>query len=195
MRKLTGKKLKMTQIFKDGSALGVTPIKLSQKANLEGVEAGMPLKVTGKSKGHGFASVIKRWNFRGGPKTHGQKHYHRSPGSIGSKQMARVVPGRKMGGRYGMETVTYKGIKIAEIDAENKVLMLHGSAPGIVGREVELFADLEGPSEVEAVEPEVKAEEVAAEAPAEAKPEAEEAKTEEAPVEEKTNEEPVENKE
>ncbi|MEZ4156435.1 MAG: 50S ribosomal protein L3 [Candidatus Paceibacterota bacterium] len=139
----------MTQIFKDGSALGVTPIKLSEKANLEGVEAGMPLKVTGKSKGHGFASVIKRWNFRGGPKTHGQKHYHRAPGSIGSKQMARVVPGRKMGGRYGMETITYKGIKIAEIDAENKIVMLHGSAPGIVGREVELFADLEGPSEIE----------------------------------------------
>jgi ribosomal protein L3 len=143
MRKLLGEKQKMTQIFKDGAALGVTPIKLAEKSNLEGLEAGMELKVSGTSKGHGFTGVVKRWNFAGGPKTHGNKHHERAPGSIGSKNMARVVKGRKMAGRYGMERISYKGIKIAEIDADNGIIMIHGSAPGIVGRQVELVAPVD----------------------------------------------------
>lgn len=163
MRKLLGEKQKMTQIFKDGAALGVTPIKLAEKSNLEGLEAGMELKVSGTSKGHGFTGVVKRWNFSGGPKTHGNKHHERAPGSIGSKNMARVVPGRKMAGRYGMERISYKGIKIAEIDADNGIIMIHGSAPGIVGRQVELVAPVEGPAIIEetqeVVEEAVKAEE------------------------------------
>lgn len=139
----------MTQIFKDGAALGVTPIKLAEKSNLEGLEAGMEIKVSGTSKGHGFTGVVKRWNFSGGPKTHGNKHHERAPGSIGSKNMARVVPGRKMAGRYGMERISYKGIKIAEIDERNGIIMILGSAPGIVGRQVELVAPVEGPAIIE----------------------------------------------
>jgi hypothetical protein len=151
MRKLIGTKQKMTQIFKDGAALGVTPVKLAEKSNLEGLDSGMEIKVSGTSKGHGFSSVIKRWNFRGGPRTHGNKHHERAPGSIGSKNMARVVKGRKMAGRYGMERISYKGIKIADINADNGIIMIHGSAPGIVGRSVEIVAPVEGPSIVEAM--------------------------------------------
>ena len=148
MRKLIGTKQKMTQIFKDGHALGVTPIKFSQKANLDGLEVGMPLRVSGLSKGHGFSGVVKRWNFKGGPRTHGNKHHERAPGSIGSTDMARVMKGHKMAGRYGNERITYKGMVVVSVDEDNKLVMIHGSAPGIPGRKIEVIAPLEGESEI-----------------------------------------------
>src|SRR6185295_20265123 len=124
--KFTGKKLKMTSVFKGGRAYGVTPIKLDEKADMAALKEGVKIQVSGISKGKGFAGGVKRWNFKGGPATHGQKNRHRAPGSIGNTTPQRVLPGRHMAGHMGMVRRTSKNIVVLEIDAEKRVLLLHG---------------------------------------------------------------------
>ena len=125
-------------MYQGGVALGVTPIKLDEKTDVSALKAGATVQVSGISKGKGFAGGVKRWNFKGGPATHGQKNRHRAPGSIGNTTPQRVLPGRHMAGHLGMERITYKNIKLVSIDMEKKVVSLHGSVPGATGRAVEL---------------------------------------------------------
>lgn len=87
--------------------------------------------VTGISKGKGFAGVVKRWKFAGGPKTHGQSDRHRAPGSIGQGTTpGRVYKGKKMAGRMGSKTVQVKNLVIVSIDKENGLIGLSGPIPG-----------------------------------------------------------------
>ena len=93
--------------------------------------AGDLVKVTGVSKGKGFAGVIKRWGFSGGPATHGQSDRLRAPGSIGQGTTpGRVFRGKKMPGRLGQEIVTIKNLQVIEVDAAKNLLVLAGSVPG-----------------------------------------------------------------
>lgn len=138
MRKLIGKKMKMTQVFKEGRVFGVTPIKLKESGKSSELKAGEMVQVSGISRGHGFTGGVKRWNFKGGPKTHGQKNRLRAPGSIGNTAAQRVLPGRHMAGRMGMDRITYKNILLVEIDAEKGIVLVNGSVPGTIGREVEI---------------------------------------------------------
>lgn len=95
---------------------------------------GDTVDVTGTSKGKGFAGVVKRWNFRGGSKTHGQSDRHRAPGSIGQGTTpGRVYKGKKMAGRMGGETKTIKNLKIISLDVENNMVSILGSVPGSQG--------------------------------------------------------------
>ncbi|MBA3065877.1 50S ribosomal protein L3 [bacterium] len=97
-------------------------------------EKGSVVSVTGISKGKGFASTRKRWHFKGGPKSHGQKRKYRSPGSIGSSSYpSRVLPGIKMAGRMGSDKVTVKNMKVASVDADKNKLYIVGAAPGSRG--------------------------------------------------------------
>ena len=89
-------------------------------------------------KGRGFAGVVKRYNFRGGPKTHGQKNRHRAPGSIGSTAFQRVVKGRRMAGHMGVERVTIKNLTVAGIDKEKNFILLKGAVPGARGGIIEI---------------------------------------------------------
>ena len=89
-------------------------------------------------KGRGFAGVVKRYNFAGGPKTHGQKNRHRAPGSIGSTAFQRVVPGRRMAGHMGMTRVTIKNLVVAGIDPKKNLIMLRGAVPGARGGVIEI---------------------------------------------------------
>ncbi len=130
--------MKMTSIYKDGRLLGVTPIKLSEKADLAEVKEGTLVVISGTSKGHGFAGGVKRWDFKGGPKTRGQKNRWRAPGSIGNTSPQRVIPGRKMAGRMGMERITTKNIPLVDVNAETKIIMVNGAVPGTIGRKVEV---------------------------------------------------------
>jgi large subunit ribosomal protein L3 len=91
---------------------------------------GEKVNVTGFSKGRGFAGSIKRHNFSGGPKTHGQKDYYRATGSIGATDAARVFKGKKLPGRMGNEKVKIKNIEIVKIDSDRNLLLLKGSIPG-----------------------------------------------------------------
>src|SRR5260221_5164957 len=97
-------------------------------------QPGDIVKVTGTSKGKGFAGVVKRYNFRGGPKTHGQSDRHRAPGSIGQGTTpGRVYKGKKMAGHMGVDTVSYKGIEVIAVDKEANLITLKGGVPGPVG--------------------------------------------------------------
>jgi large subunit ribosomal protein L3 len=94
-------------------------------------KAGDIVKVTGTSKGKGFAGGVKRHNFRGGPKTHGQSDRHRAPGSIGQGTTpGRVYKGKKMAGHMGVDTVTISNLVIVDVDPENKKMYVLGLVPG-----------------------------------------------------------------
>lgn len=90
---------------------------------------GDVVDVVGTSKGKGFAGTIKRHNFHRGRKTHGGRSYRR-PGSIGSMYPQKIFKGKKMAGQMGHERVTTKNLKVALVDAENKVIGVSGSVPG-----------------------------------------------------------------
>ena len=87
--------------------------------------------VSAKSKGKGFAGVVKRWGFAGGPRTHGQSDRERAPGSIGrGTTPGRILPGKKMPGRMGGVTVSTKNLKVISFDPATRILKLKGTVPG-----------------------------------------------------------------
>jgi large subunit ribosomal protein L3 len=105
--------------------------KSGQKFTVSMFNVGDMVSVSGKSKGRGFAGVIKRHNFQRQPETHGQTEYLRHPGSIGqASDPSRVFKGMKMAGRYGGKKSSVKNLEIIEIDRENNLLYLKGAIPG-----------------------------------------------------------------
>lgn len=99
--------------------------------NVELFAAGQKIDVSGNSKGRGFAGVVKRHHFRGGPKTHGQSDRHRAPGSIGAGTTpGRVWKGQKMAGRMGGKRVTVQNLEVVEVLPEKNLILVKGSVPG-----------------------------------------------------------------
>jgi large subunit ribosomal protein L3 len=102
-----------------------------QKLDASIFELGDVIDVTGISKGKGFAGSIKRHNFRGGPKTHGQSDRHRAPGSVGAGSTpGRVFKGTRMAGQMGNEQVTLQNLKVALVDPEKNIIAVKGAVPG-----------------------------------------------------------------
>ncbi len=99
---------------------------------------GDKIAVSAISKGKGFQGVVKRHGFHGGPRSHGQKHSEREPGSIGATGPQRVFKGVKMAGRMGSDKVTVKNLKVVAIDKENNIMMVSGAVPGRRGTLVEI---------------------------------------------------------
>ncbi len=140
----SGTKKKTTKAFqKKTAALGVIPSFMKEVCSDEVLEVGAQLnlsdvfaigdlvKVTGESKGKGFTGVVKRYNFRGGPKTHGQSDRHRARGSLGSGTTpGRVFKGKRMAGRSGGESATVRNLTVAYINEELNQLLLTGPIPG-----------------------------------------------------------------
>ncbi len=92
---------------------------------------GDTVDVVGISKGKGFTGVVKRYGFKGGPKTHGQSDRHRAPGSIGaSSSPSRVFKGTKMAGRVGGRRVTVRNSVLVKIDPGRNLLAIKGPLPG-----------------------------------------------------------------
>lgn len=86
--------------------------------------------VIGESKGKGYAGVVKRHHFAGGPASHGHKDNLRAPGAIGAGGVQRVFKGLRMAGRMGGDQVTVKNLSIIKIDLENNELYIKGAVPG-----------------------------------------------------------------
>ncbi|MCL4382801.1 MAG: 50S ribosomal protein L3 [Patescibacteria group bacterium] len=131
--KIIGRKLTQTQNFtEDGKRIPVTLIAVDNQEKLDEIlQIGDKVKVTGLSKGKGFAGVVKRWRFAGGPRTHGQSDRERAPGSIGQTTTpGRVYKGKRMAGRMGKDRITVRGLKIVAIDNEQKILTIKGLIPG-----------------------------------------------------------------
>mgnify|MGYP006302955069 CR=1 FL=1 len=101
---------------------------------VEVFEVGDHVDVVGRSKGRGFAGVVKRYGFSGGPKTHGQSDRLRAPGSIGATSgTSRVFPGKRMPGHMGNHRVTAQNLEVALVDTERNLIGVHGSVPGPKG--------------------------------------------------------------
>jgi large subunit ribosomal protein L3 len=95
---------------------------------------GERVDVIGTSKGKGFAGSVKRYHFRGGPKTHGQSDRHRAPGSRGSGTTpGRVSKGARGAGHMGDDRVTVQSLKVVVVDAERNLIGVHGAVPGPKG--------------------------------------------------------------
>ena len=95
---------------------------------------GEKVDVAGVSKGKGFAGAVKRYHFRGGPKTHGQSDRWRGPGSRGATTTpGRVFKGSRGPGHMGDDAVTAQNLKVVLVDAERNVLGVNGSVPGARG--------------------------------------------------------------
>ena len=107
-------------------------VKVGDKVDVNLFKAGDLIDVTGISKGKGFAGVVKRHHFSGGPKTHGQSDRHRHPGAIGSTTTpGRVWKGTRMAGHMGGERVTVRRLKVFRTDPDRNLLLVKGAVPGI----------------------------------------------------------------
>jgi large subunit ribosomal protein L3 len=94
-------------------------------------EMGERVDVIGTSKGRGFAGVVKRYHFAGGPKTHGQSDRQRAPGSLAAGTTpGRVFKGKRGPGRMGNERVTSANVRVVLVDPERNLLAVDGSVPG-----------------------------------------------------------------
>ena len=101
---------------------------------------GDKLQVTSVSKGKGFQGVVKRHGFHGGPRTHGQKHSEREPGSIGGGLRTHVPKGMRMAGRMGGDRITQKNLKVVLVDQENNLMLVKGAITGRRGSLVEIIS-------------------------------------------------------
>ena len=150
-----GKKIGMTQIFnEDDRVVPVTVIqaepnticqgktkdsdgyenageyKVGDQQTVAAFAETKKVDVTGTSKGKGFAGVMKRYGFRGGPGGHGA-HFHRAPGSVGQcATPSRVFKGLKLPGHMGVDTVTVKNLEVVRIDEEQNLILVKGAIPG-----------------------------------------------------------------
>ena len=132
--------------YKKAGAPAARVIKEIRVVDTKGLEAGQIVTadtsfkqgdyvdVQGTSKGKGFAGVMKRHNFRGMPASHGASDKQRSPGSLASRRsLGRVLPGQRMAGHMGAETVTQLKLEIVQIDAAKNLIYVNGSVPGPKG--------------------------------------------------------------
>lgn len=104
---------------------------VGQKLDVDMFKSGDLVDVTGTSKGKGFAGVVKRHHFAGGPKTHGQSDRHRAPGSIGAgTNPGRVFKGTRMAGHMGNRRVTVRNLKVIDVDLARHLILVEGAVPG-----------------------------------------------------------------
>jgi len=106
-------------------------IEVGERVDVSLFKAGDLVDVTGVSKGKGFAGVVKRHHFAGGPKTHGQSDRHRHPGSIGATTSpGRVFKGMRMAGHMGNRRATVRHLEVLKADPDRNLLLVKGALPG-----------------------------------------------------------------
>jgi large subunit ribosomal protein L3 len=115
-------------------------MEVGQAVSVESFKIGEKVKVSGITKAKGFQGVVKRHGFGGAPATHGRKHDHRKPGSIGSGFPEHVTKGKRMAGRMGGVRSSMLNVTISFIDVEKNLLGVRGAVPGVSGRIVEVVA-------------------------------------------------------
>ncbi len=101
---------------------------------------GDVITISATSKGKGFQGVVKRHGFAGGPRSHGQKHSEREPGSIsgGVRNGGRVPKNMRMAGRTGSDRITVRNVKVLQVDEATNTLLVTGAVPGRKGTLVEI---------------------------------------------------------
>ena len=134
---------KAFKVLKEFRVKNPTDYTVGMEIAVDSFTEGDKVQVSGTMKGRGFAGVVKRHGFHGGPRTHGQKHSEREPGSIGGsggRAGGRVAKGIRMGGRMGNTRVTVKGLKVLVVDKKAGEIIISGAVPGAPGSLVEIIA-------------------------------------------------------
>ena len=122
---------RLSRYLREVSADDVSEFHVGQTIGVDIFEPGEIVDVIGRSKGRGFAGVMKRHGFAGGPRTHGQSDRSRAPGSIGGGTTpGRVFKGLKMAGHMGNRRITVKGLEIVRVDVDRNLLVVKGGVPG-----------------------------------------------------------------
>ena len=122
---------KLFRYLREINSASISGIEVGQEINVDIFKPGDKIDATGLSKGRGFAGGVKRHNFKGGPKTHGQSDRHRAPGSIGAGTYpGKVLKGLKMAGHMGNKQVTIRNLEVVSTDLERNLLLIKGSVPG-----------------------------------------------------------------
>jgi len=139
------KKLGLFRHLREFRVENPAEFKAGQKIDVSIFQPGDRVDVAGVSKGKGFAGVVKRHHFGGGPKTHGQSDRHRAPGSIGATTTpGRVLKGMRMAGHMGHRRVTVRGLEVVEADPDRSLLLVKGAVPGAKGGLLEIKKSAKG---------------------------------------------------
>lgn len=120
---------------------GAADVEVGATVDVSAFVVGDKVEVSAVSKGKGFQGVVKRHGFHGGPRTHGQKHSERAPGSIGGsggRAGGRVAKGMRMAGRMGQDRVTVRNLAVLQVLPETNELVIAGAVPGVRGALVEV---------------------------------------------------------
>ncbi len=126
-----------------GEPTEASALKVGATIDASVFSVGDTVQVSGLTKGKGFAGVVKRHGFHGGPRTHGQKHTERSPGSIGGgggRAGGRVAKGMRMAGRMGTDRVTVTNLKVLVVDVAAGRIIVSGAVPGRRGTLLEVVS-------------------------------------------------------
>ncbi len=128
-------KVELVKILREIPISSEEKYTLGQELKVDIFKEGDYLDITGISKGKGFAGVMKRWGFAGGPASHGSTS-HRRTGSIGSGSAfpSRVKKGKRMPGRMGGDRITVQNLKVMKVEPEKNFLLVKGAVPGARGR-------------------------------------------------------------
>ena len=125
----------------DGGKVDATFPEVGTTVDVSTFAVGDTVTVSAISKGKGFQGVVKRHGFHGGPRSHGQKHSERSPGSIGGgggRAGGRVAKGMRMAGRMGQERVSVRNLSVLQVHPETNEIVISGAVPGRKGTVVEI---------------------------------------------------------
>lgn len=127
-------------ILKEFRIEDTSSYKKGDKISVETFAVGDKVTISAISKGKGFQGVVKRHGFHGGPRSHGQKHSEREPGSIGGagREGGRVAKGKRMAGRTGSDKITVKNLKVLGVNAKSGTMLVSGAVPGRRGTLVEI---------------------------------------------------------
>jgi large subunit ribosomal protein L3 len=127
-------------VLKEFRMKEISTLNKGDSISIDTFAAGDEVNVSSISKGKGFQGVVKRHGFHGGPRSHGQKHSEREPGSIGGggRKGGKVIKGMRMAGRMGGDRITVKNLKVLGVDKENNEMMISGAIPGRRGTLIEV---------------------------------------------------------
>lgn len=125
------KRLPLLRHLREMAVKGGEAFQVGQKIDASMFKPGDLVDVTGVSLGKGFAGVVKRHHFAGGPRTHGQSDRHRAPGSVGAGTTpGRVLKGMRMAGHMGAQRVTVQNLEVVQVDPARNLLLIKGAVPG-----------------------------------------------------------------
>ena len=127
-------------VLKEFKIEDISALSKGGKISVDTFAVGDKVNISAISKGKGFQGVVKRHGFHGGPRSHGQKHSEREPGSIGGggRSGGKVIKGMRMAGRMGGNRTTIKNLKILSINMDSNIMLVSGAVPGRRGTLVEV---------------------------------------------------------